>query len=116
MRQTSSSGSAKATWLDREKAIEVLKGLAAEAGAAFPEIREIRLFGSVAKGEQTGTSDIDIFIITESPEKNPIERMRPYYQFFSERLDVALDVMAAAPGELESFSEIIIGSICLFWR
>lgn len=67
---------------NRDAILEKLKDIAEEASLVFPEIVEARLFGSLAKGEETGLSDADIFIVTESGEANPVERMKPYFSFF----------------------------------
>lgn len=115
MRQTASSGSVKAIWLDRAKAIEMIKAASLEAGSVFPEIKEIRLFGSLAKGEETGLSDIDLFILVDSQEKNPIERVRPYFLFFSEKLEAALDIIAATSDEMDNFRDITKKSV-LFYK
>lgn len=72
----------EAIWLDRNQLLEELKTAAKEAKDAFPEIKEIRLFGSLARNEETGLSDVDIFIVAETEIKNPIERIKPYFCFF----------------------------------
>jgi predicted nucleotidyltransferase len=103
----------KAVYLNKKEAMKRLREVSGEALSSFPEIREIRLFGSLAKGEETGLSDADIFILTESREKNPIERIRPYFNFFSDRLDIAVDMLAASDDEMESFEELLKGSVVL---
>jgi predicted nucleotidyltransferase len=103
MRQTASSGSAKAIWLNRKLLLEKLKETAEEARTVFPEIIEIRLIGSLARNEETGLSDVDIFIICNTAESNPLERIKPYFYFFSDRLKIALDMVVARPEELSSF-------------
>ncbi|MBC7365131.1 MAG: nucleotidyltransferase domain-containing protein [Candidatus Aminicenantes bacterium] len=116
MRQTASSGSVKAIWLNKNLLLEKLKNTAEEARKIFPEIIEIRLIGSLARNEETGLSDVDIFIISNTVETNPLERIKPYYYFFSERLKIALDVMVARPEELsgfENFEKMLEGSIIL---
>ena len=62
MRQVISSGSVKAISLNREGILRRLKAVAEEASRVFPSIVEIRLFGSLAKGEETGLSDADLLI------------------------------------------------------
>lgn len=113
MRQTISSGSVRAIFLNREEVLKKLREISGEALAVFPEIKEIRLFGSLAKREETGLSDIDIFLLIESEQKNPIERMKPYFGFFSDRLDIAVDMIAATEDEMENFKEILKESILL---
>lgn len=106
----------KAIFLDRELVLKELQQVAEKAGLAYPEIREIRLFGSLAKAEHTGLSDIDIYVLTDSEEPNPIERMKPYFQFFAARLPIALDVIVATEKEAKSFTDILKGSIQLYVR
>lgn len=113
MRQTVSSGSVRAIYLDREKVIDRTKQAAADAFQAFPNIIEIRLVGSFAKGEETGLSDVDIFLLVESEEKNPIERIKPYFNFFADRMDIAVDVIAATKSEVINFDEMLKESIVL---
>jgi predicted nucleotidyltransferase len=114
MRRTASSGSAKAIWLDREEVIRTIRPIALEAGEVFPEILEIRLIGSLARKEHTGTSDIDLFILTAKEGANPIERNRPYFMFFAERLDIALDLLVATAGEAGYFRDALEGSVVLY--
>jgi predicted nucleotidyltransferase len=52
--------------IDRERAF-----------AVFPGLTEIRLFGSLAKGGHTGLSDVDILVVAESEQKDPLEMVRP---------------------------------------
>lgn len=82
MRQIVSSVSVKAFYLNKEDIITGLREIARESLKEFPEIREIRLIGSLAKGEETGLSDVDIFLLVDSKEKNIIEWMKPYFNFF----------------------------------
>lgn len=93
MRYVRSSGSAKAICLEREEVLSRLRRVAKKAKQRFPEITDIRLFGSFPKAEESGTSDLDILIIANTKEPDPIERIRPYFYFFSEHLPLALDVL-----------------------
>lgn len=113
MRQVISSGSVKAIWLNRGDLLGKLQQIAGEALIAFPEIIEIRLFGSLARGDHTGLSDADIFILTGSTEPNPLERMKPYFVFFSERSGIAVDIIAATPQESEDLQNWIKDSVIL---
>lgn len=113
MRRVKSCGSVKAISLNRTDLLDKLSHIAQEALAAFPEIREVRLFGSLARGDETGLSDLDLLVITEREEPNPIERVRPYFSFFSQRLPLAMDVLAIRPSEVENFSKLLSESILL---
>ncbi len=116
MRQVISSGSVRAFYLNKEDIINKLIETAQESLNKFPEIREVRLIGSLAKGEETGLSDIDIFLVADNEERNPIERMKPYFNFFSERIDLAIDMIVARSDEIEYFKEFLKESITLSKR
>lgn len=116
MRQMISSGSVRAICLDRESILKKLKEASDKALKVFPEIKEVRLFGSLAKGEETGLSDVDLFILVESEQKNPLERMRPYFAFFSDMINIAIDMIVATSNEIEKYSEILKRSIPLSKR
>ncbi len=116
MRQIVSSDSVKAFWLNKVDVITKLREIARESLKEFPEIREIRLIGSLAKGEETGLSDIDMFLLVDNKEENPIERMKPYFNFFSERIGLAIDMFVASPDEIENFKELLRKSIILSRR
>jgi predicted nucleotidyltransferase len=107
MRQIISSGSVKAISLNRESVLRRLKEIVEEASRAFPEIVEVRLFGSLAKGEETGLSDVDLLIVTERGKENPVERMKPYFSFFSDRMDIGVDMIVATEREAESIKETL---------
>ncbi len=108
MRRLKSCGSVKAFWLERDELLQQLEQIAQGALRAFPEICEIRLFGSLARGEQSGMSDVDLLILTEKHAENPIERVRPYFFYFAQRLGMAVDVLVVSPqksGEFDTFLE-----------
>ena len=78
MRQVASKGSAKAFYLEPAHVLKRLKTAARQAMVAFPQISEVLLFGSLARGTQTGLSDIDLAILlsSESAQVDPLERAR----------------------------------------
>ena len=99
--------------LDRNKILAQLREIAQEALTAFPDIVETRLFGSLATGQECGLSDVDIFVLTTVPANNPLDRARPYFDFFISRLGIAMDVIVAGPEEMAGLSEFTQGSIVL---
>jgi predicted nucleotidyltransferase len=113
MRQIASSGSAKAIWLDRNQLLRKLRTAAKEAKDTFSEIKDIRLFGSLVRNEETGLSDVDIFIVAETEIKNPVEKIKPYFYFFSKRLKMSLDLIVARPEELPHYEEMLKDSLPL---
>ncbi|MGQ9723586.1 MAG: nucleotidyltransferase domain-containing protein [Candidatus Jordarchaeum sp.] len=103
----------KAIWLNREEILKKLRKVSEDASKEFPEIHDIRLFGSLAKGEETGLSDIDIFIVAERQDPNPVERIKRYFSFFSDRLKIGIDIIVATPEEMENYRATLEGSILL---
>jgi len=114
MRQIQSSGSVKAFFLNRDELIEKTKGVAQEAGSVFPHIQEILLFGSLARHEETGLSDIDLCIIARNLPCNPIYRLKLFYSFLAQRLPIALDLLVLLPEEKESHEEFLKRAVVLY--
>lgn len=54
--------------LDREKVLAELRAAAAGIGAAHPEVREVRLFGSLARGERNPYADADCLIVLDATD------------------------------------------------
>jgi len=116
MRQIESFGSVKAISLDRDEIIRRLKEVAAAALATFPQLCEVRLIGSLATGVHTGTSDVDILIRVRERAGNPIEEMKPYFFFFSQHLEIGIDLLLFDKTPPEGMEKIIQGSILLAAR
>jgi hypothetical protein len=55
-----------------------LRELAARLGAERPEILEIRLFGSLARGERNPFADADLLIVLQASELVPRDRLPRY--------------------------------------
>lgn len=116
MRQIISAHSVKAIYLDRKLLLEKLRIVSLEAAEKFTQIKEIILFGSLAKNEETGLSDVDLFLLVDKGEENPLERLKPYFNFFADRLDIAVDLIVALDNELEAHREMLKSSIILYNR
>ncbi|GAB4109602.1 MAG: hypothetical protein Kow001_09890 [Acidobacteriota bacterium] len=116
MRRIRSSGSVKSICLDRKSLLPLLREVSKEALAVFPELVEVRLIGSVASGRETGTSDIDLFLCLETPPADPVEGMRPYYEFFSRRIEMALDILWGSRGRKAASARLLAGSLLLAER
>ena len=65
MRHVKSSGSVKAIYLDRESVFRCLKELTLKLKKELPYVKEVRLFGSLVKGENHGLSDVDLLVIVD---------------------------------------------------
>jgi len=113
MRRISSSGSVKAISLDRDEAIRRLREVVREALSPFPKVREIRLIDSLATGTHTGISDADLLFLLDKTPEHPLEQMRPYFYFFSRRLDIGLDILLASPKPLAGMKRPLHGSLVL---
>ena len=66
--------------MEREKVLDILRKYKNENSRKFL-IKEIGIFGSVARGENTGSSDLDVIVQLEKPDlfsmvhiKSDIER------------------------------------------
>jgi predicted nucleotidyltransferase len=104
----------KAISLDREHVLRRLKEIVEEASRVFLEIVEVRLFGSLAKGEETGLSDADLLIVTKGGKEKPVERMKPYFSFFSDRMEIGVDMIVVTEQEAGSIKETLGHSKLLY--
>lgn len=116
MRQIRSSGSVKAISLDRDEVLQRLREMAREALEVFPEVQEVRLMGSLADGSHTGTSDIDLLLLLDRAPERPLEQMKPYFYFFSERLNIGLDILLSGPQPAEGTVKSLRESVLLASR
>ncbi|MGB9677386.1 MAG: nucleotidyltransferase domain-containing protein [Candidatus Ratteibacteria bacterium] len=105
MRQIVSSGSAKGIFLKRNEILKKLKEISKIAIKKFPEIKDIRVFGSFAKKEETGLSDIDILIISEFENKSHLEVAKKYFNFFQEKINMGIDLILIKKEEIGKFKE-----------
>lgn len=97
MRQIRSSSSVSAISLDRDEVLQRLREVAVEALETFPELQEIWLIGSLARATHTGSSDVDLVLRVTEICGNPLEALKPYFFFFSRRLELGLDVLLSGP-------------------
>jgi predicted nucleotidyltransferase len=80
--------------LDRDEVLTALRDVARRIRGQHPEVVEVRVFGSLARGDQVGTSDVDVLIVIEDGElEDPIEQIRRFYPYFDLPVGVDLVVM-----------------------
>jgi len=69
--------------------------------AERPEVSEIRVFGSIARGDYTGTSDVDVLVILrDTPEKDNLAVIRKCYSYFD--LPVGVDLIVLTEGQIKT--------------
>jgi uncharacterized protein len=90
-----SSDSVRKISLDRTELLRALAAIAAAIRADHPEVASVRLFGSVARGDHTGTSDLDIVVVLRGdPHFDPLELARSFYRYFT--LPVPVDILVCS--------------------
>jgi predicted nucleotidyltransferase len=118
MRHVTSRGSAKAFFLDRTAALQLVRAAAEDAVRTFAEVQEILLFGSLADGTHTGLSDIDVAVVLSRSAANvdPLERTRPFHAYFQDRLKVGVDVVTLLENELRDMQSLLANAVTLARR
>ena len=96
--QETSSPSVSVFWLDTQDVRRRLRGAARHLGAVHPEIEEVWLFGSLARGEAVPGSDADIQIVLTSSDLPFPERSVCYQPEFC---GIGADVLAHTRAELQ---------------
>ncbi len=88
--------------LDRDLILERLRGYTQRELAGRPEVREVVLIGSLARGDWSARSDADVVVVVdEAAEPGPF-RGAAYAP--SESVGVAVDVLVYTPGEAADWS------------
>jgi len=99
MRRQRSSGSVQIISIDRDELLARLSAIAGQICTAHPDVRSVRVFGSIARGDQVGTSDVDVLIVLHgSEQKSALERIRRFYPYFD--LPIGVDVLVYTEDEI----------------
>jgi predicted nucleotidyltransferase len=94
-----SSSSVKFISLNQDSLRARLQQIVARMKAERPEVEEVRLFGSLARGDATGTSDVDILIVlSHAPDADPHRRIITFLPYFD--LDRGADLLVLTHAEL----------------
>ncbi|MCX7667428.1 MAG: nucleotidyltransferase domain-containing protein [Atribacterota bacterium] len=72
----------KITSVDREKLYDALSTIVQNLKQRYPEIKDIFLFGSFARGDYTPESDIDLLIVCSHLETPFLFRSERFIEFF----------------------------------
>lgn len=97
----SSFASVRVFSLPREALLTRLRQIIARLRAERPEVLEVRLFGSLARGDATTFSDGDLLILTQADaETDPIQRILRYLPYFD--LDRGVDILVFTAAEWQA--------------
>lgn len=97
----SSSASVRVFSLPREALLTRLRQIIARLRAERPEVLDVRLFGSLARGDATAFSDVDLLILTQADaETDPIQRILRYLPYFD--LDRGVDILVFTAAEWQA--------------
>lgn len=105
---TPSSSSVKIFWLDSRKTIEEVTTAVRQMKAQRPEIEEVWLFGSLARGDAAPGSDADLLVILSSSAEHFLDRI-PRYLLTG--LSLGVDVFPYTRAEVEQM--LIEGNLFL---
>ena len=73
----------KVRFLNRNEILPRLLELANQLLASYPDILEISLFGSLARGNYAPGSDADIYILLREDSRRFVDRIPEFLDFFS---------------------------------
>jgi predicted nucleotidyltransferase len=92
---------ARTRYIAKEKVIKILRKIAEEVASAHPEVVDIILFGSLARGDCSPRSDADILIILSSTKhKRMMDRIPKFLEYFRKSL-VPVDIIPYTKSELK---------------
>jgi predicted nucleotidyltransferase len=91
-------GTVEITWFDRAAVERALQEHVRHLSTRHPEIEEIVLFGSMAKGRPVPGSDVDLLIVLSASYRPFLDRIPA---FLPDRFPVGVDVFPYTRHELE---------------
>jgi predicted nucleotidyltransferase len=86
------------TWFDSEAVWRAVEAHARALGARYPEIEEIIVFGSLARGTAVPGSDVDLLIVLERSDRRFLDRISV---FLPGPFPCGVDVFPYTRAELE---------------
>jgi predicted nucleotidyltransferase len=95
--QATSSPSARVYWLNLDQARQALQAAVEHLAAKHPEIEEVWLFGSLARGDAVPGSDADLLIVLSNTPHGFLDRPAVYQP---ESCGLGLDVFAYTRAEI----------------
>ena len=113
--RTKSSASVKIISIDRDELLARLRAIAARLCAEHPEVRSVRVFGSLARGDQVGTSDVDVFIVLRGSEQpDPWAQIRKFQPYFD--LPIGVDLLVFSEEQIARRLEAGDAFIAHIWQ
>ena len=94
-----SFGSVKVISINKKELMEKLKKVRDTIKREETEVIDIRIFGSIAKNEETGVSDLDILIILRESKETPLKRILKYRKYFN--LGIPVDILVYTEEEIK---------------
>ena len=98
MLQQKSYDSVKIISIDRDELLAKLQAIARRICADRPDVKCVRVFGSIARGDHVGTSDIDVLIVLYGDAAGGFEQVHSFYRYFD--LPIGVDVLAFSEGQI----------------
>lgn len=94
------SDSVKIISIDRQELMKALTRIAGKIRTDHPEVDSVRLFGSIARGDAVGTSDVDVLIVLgpQAPEQELLDWIHQFYSYFD--LPLGVDLLVYPEAEL----------------
>lgn len=87
-------GSVKAVSIDREAILSKVKEISEELRRKLPYVKEVRLFGSLARGEEHGLSDVDLLVVVDRLDRESFWKVyREVFEFVTDRLPIDFDLV-----------------------
>ena len=93
--------------LNRDAVLATLRELFAQLGQERPEVLEVRLYGSLARGTRNPHADADVLVVLDSSDVPFRDRLPRYKPLGS---PVPMDLLACTRAELER--ELAVGNRC----
>ena len=93
-----SSRSSGVAFLDRTRALADLRSAVRTLAASRPGVREVWLFGSLARGDATPRSDADLVIVLDEDSRRPMDRI-PEFLLLLQGVGRPTDVLVLTAAE-----------------
>ena len=101
MLQRRSLGSVEILSVEYDAVINALLHASSAVKKEHPDVKQVLLFGSFARGDYTPFSDIDILIVIKETEINFLERKDTFVQYFKS-IPFDVNILVYSSKEIES--------------